>query len=861
MGSDAAVGASINRRVDTFEINESQAKVAWEEKRLQTGKMSEPPPLEALYRCAYGRDVEPYPYQRSLANDPDVEVLIAPTGLGKTAAVTLGWTWRRLTKPEQTPRRLVWCLPMRCLVEQTAREAAAWMKRLEATFSQANQNTPVVHAVMGGTVPNEWTLHPEKSAIIVGTQDMLLSRALMRGYGMSRFGWPIDFGLLHTDALWIFDEVQLMGAGLPTSTQIEAFRRRKTWLADRGAKSLWVSATLQPEWLSTVDFRREVGSPRTLRWDDGNQPEPSGLSARLDARKSVRKAATVLSAEHEKTPETYAKALAAEVLETHHQGATTLVILNTVRRAQALYGALLGAGRDRQSLLLLHSRFRSGERRRIEERLRTERAADRVIVSTQAIEAGVDMTSAVLFTELAPWSSLVQRFGRCNREGELNSEGGAAIRWIDIEQMEASARPYELEALDAARKVVAALSDAAPRTLPPALPPPPPRQVIRRDDFEQLFDTESDLSGYDLDISPYIRDVHETSVSLFWRHTGDEEFLRAVHPARDELCSAPLGKDLEQWLKTVRSGRSVTPAYVEDPNGRAGHGWVRLDKAQMRLRPGMILMLDVGMGGYDIDLGFVGAGSSMPVMPVVTPVSEASDSDLGETTEDDPLTKDGYTVEVGLEQHLCHVESLARKIATSVALDHTGPVLARAARWHDIGKAYAPFQELLGRRADGPLLAKSSDGSRRQARPESLRRYFRHELASALAFLDQHDGEPDADLVAYLIAAHHGKVRMAIRALPEERPKPPDKRIARGVQDGDELPDVKCGSEDSAARMLGLGLMEMGEDEKGRPSWAARTQALLAELGPFRLAYLEAILRVADRRASIAERRGELHDE
>jgi hypothetical protein len=32
----------------------------------------------------------------------------------------------------------------------------------------------------------------------------------MRGCGMSRFGWPIDFGLLHTDALWVFDEVQLM---------------------------------------------------------------------------------------------------------------------------------------------------------------------------------------------------------------------------------------------------------------------------------------------------------------------------------------------------------------------------------------------------------------------------------------------------------------------------------------------------------------------------------------------------------------------------------------------------------------------------------------------------------------------------
>ena len=36
--------------------------------------------------------------------------------------------------------------------------------------------------------------------ILIGTQDMLLSRALMRGYGMSRYQWPVHFALLHNDA-------------------------------------------------------------------------------------------------------------------------------------------------------------------------------------------------------------------------------------------------------------------------------------------------------------------------------------------------------------------------------------------------------------------------------------------------------------------------------------------------------------------------------------------------------------------------------------------------------------------------------------------------------------------------------------
>jgi CRISPR-associated endonuclease/helicase Cas3 len=828
--------------------------------------------LETIYRCAYGRDIKPYPFQLTLAHDPNTQVLIAPTGLGKTAGVTLGWVWRRLAKPRETPRRLVWCLPMRTLVEQTAREANTWMSRLEATFARAGQERPAVHVLMGGAVPEEWRLHAESAMIIIGTQDMLLSRALMRGYGMSRFGWSIDFGLLHTDALWVFDEVQLMGAGLATSAQIAAFRLRDGWRHELSAKSLWVSATLQPEWLATVDFRRQVGTPRTLHWDDGDPSEPSGLSARLDARKTVTRAEAVLSAEQERAPEAYSRALAAEVLRRHRSGWTTLVILNTVGRAQALYRALVKAGHDRASLMLLHSRFRAPERSRLEERLRNERGTGGIVVATQAVEAGVDITSAVLFTELAPWSSLVQRFGRCNREGELNDAGGAEIRWIDLELTEACVRPYEVEALTMARAIVAALSDAAPRILPPATPPPAPKQVIRAGDFEQLFDTDSDLSGYDLDISPYIRDADDTAVSLLWRETSGEDRIFASRPERNELCTAPLGRELETWLRGQRDGKPAR-VYVEDPNGesarqRRSASWVRLDRTQLRLRPGMVLMLDTGMGGYDPELGFAGPQSPAVVAPLPIASDEGtSDIDLGETTGDDPLTEDGYTVAVELERHLCHVETLARKIASSIGLQESASVLGRAARWHDVGKAYAPFQERLGRSADGPLLAKSApntpgeEGARRPPRPAGLRRYFRHELASALAFLDQHDGEPEADLAAFLIAAHHGKVRMGIRALPEETAQPPDKRIARGVQDGDPLPEVRCGEEVSAARTLDLGLMEMGEDANGRPSWAARMQALLGQLGPFRLAYLEALLRVADWRASAAERRGELDDE
>jgi CRISPR-associated endonuclease/helicase Cas3 len=78
-----------------------------------------------------------------------------------------------------------------------------------------------VHVLMGGedTGDDDWKTYPDRDRIFVGTQDMVLSRLLMRGYAESRPAWPMSFGLLHAGTQFVFDEVQLMGPGLLTSLQ------------------------------------------------------------------------------------------------------------------------------------------------------------------------------------------------------------------------------------------------------------------------------------------------------------------------------------------------------------------------------------------------------------------------------------------------------------------------------------------------------------------------------------------------------------------------------------------------------------------------------------------------------------------
>jgi CRISPR-associated endonuclease/helicase Cas3 len=770
---------------------------------------------------ASGRALSPYPYQIELASIPiATRALHVPTGAGKTAAAILSWLFRRTLRAPDAPTRLVYCLPMRVLVEQTLDLARKWVKQVAPEV--------LVAPLLGGDVGKDWAVHPERPAILVGTQDMLLSRALNRGYALSRYEWPWHFGLVNNDCLWVCDEVQLMGDGLASTAQLSAFRER--FQAFGNCPTLWMSATMDTSMLVTIDSKHP---PEELALRDADLSAKLGLYERLHAVKSLEKAPDDCC-----SPGGLARFLANR----HRPGTQTLAVVNRVARARETFDELKKLAPDLPHLL--HSRFRPAEKRRWLDFLAQDPPTDgRIVIATQVVEAGVDMSSALLVTDLAPWSSLVQRFGRCNRGGEQAE--GAKIYWVDRPLFsklkpdpdgrltEESALPYSVDELREAEQLLSNLKSASPADLPRHHSAYNPDHVVRQRDLIDLFDTTPDLSGYDLDISRFIRDANSRDVLVAWQSDFPPR-KKEDAPGRDELCGVPIA-DVVPLLKATKKGSPRLPLVIW--NALKGR-WDDV-KSEDSLRPGMIVVANAKAGCYDKERGWDPANQK--------PFLDARQDGLGaeeESIDDEPLTFLTYTQ--SLKAHTREVCDAMGEIldGLTVAGIPVGPYrdqLLMAALYHDWGKIHAVFQRTVNPDSGFIPLAKS-ETKRRHGRPR-----FRHELASALALLQM--GAPD--LVVYLAAAHHGKVRVSIRALPDEnKPQTPGARFARGIWDGDELPPTDLDGILTTSVTLNLEPMLLGLSASGAPSWMERMLALRDELGPFRLAYLEALVVAADRRAS-----------
>lgn len=169
-------------------------------------------------------------------------VVSAPTGAGKESGAVLPWLYGH-TYELDVPSRLIYCLPTRSLVDQVHSNIK--------TLASASGLDIAVHCLKGGLIEHGYEDRLVGKAVIIGTQDQLLTRALNRGYSVPWSQRPKHAAALNNDCRWVLDETQLMGVGYPTAIQLHQLRRQ---LGTYGKVELAVmSATINLHPLSKYD--------------------------------------------------------------------------------------------------------------------------------------------------------------------------------------------------------------------------------------------------------------------------------------------------------------------------------------------------------------------------------------------------------------------------------------------------------------------------------------------------------------------------------------------------------------------------------------------------------------------------------
>ena len=920
----------------------------------------------AFFRDVHGCD--PFPWQQRLTAQvlegcAWPKVIDLPTGTGKTAVLDTA-VFAMAARPAVSPRRVVFVIDRRIVVDQVYERAHRIREKIEAAASPLLERIrnrlrglsggePLGVAALRGGIPRDdgWAHCPDQPWVVVSTVDQFGSRLLFRGYGVSPGMRPIHAGLAGNDCLVILDEVHLSVPFAETLARVSALH----------------CSELLPRRFSTVEMSATPSDKTAERFTLDSGTDLDGCAELRRRVKAAKHAELVSVPNPEAVPAAVlkiVKSIVDSICRDESEVRSIGVIVNRVRTAREVHDVLVDEGLDAH---LLTGRMRPLDRIDALDRIGPvvdpdgDRSGDRpsVVVATQAIEVGADFSFDALVTECAAIDSLRQRFGRLDRRGTYSERAGRAARaWIlgpksvvgvrksdpiygysarvTWEELERRSKEYGL--LDVGPTALRCFPDEASapkREAPFLLGTHMDAWIQTRPEPLVQPSVEWFLHGIDQN--------RPADVSILWRLDRSSEALRLVPPRQVEFVQVPIAA-ARSWLA---NGEEVDVADVPEADRseefrstakpRTGH-WVRwagiedgaeTDAGVGDIRPGDVLVVDPGRGGLHSgtwnpsstetieDLGDAaqieyGQRATLrldPRLPYVdsapTPAGEVEADDapvaeriaewlgrqlpeangrpdwmrqtierLGSQFEVVPIGLDegsGNPYYILTEQH----RATRKRVVDAAAMDgsdeagsftSTGVTLRRhldgvatraggiadrlglppeiakdiflAGRLHDLGKVDTRFQfQLMGgdpveleMRRDEPL-AKSLPGARR------IRGYppgMRHEVASVAMLESNRDvleSAHDKDLVLHLVGTHHGWGRPLPPVIED-----PEPQMLSWTVDGHLLTAESSQVESSLA-------LDMAD----------RFWRLVERYGYHGLAWLEAVLRLADHQQSAEE--------
>ena len=323
-------------------------------------------------------------------------ILLAPTGMGKTE---FSYLW-------SNGEKFFYTLPLRTAVNQI-------FGRTEKIFGKGNagilHSDADVYIIGEGGESESMRIYELArqlaSPAIVSTGDQFFPYAL-RPPSYEKIFAKFSYSRL------IIDEVQAYD---PKAAAIVV--KFIEHVVQMGGKFLLMTATL-PDFISKeLDKRLEGVEFKTLNLFE--EDSDLGLFSKHRIQIKIEK--------YKADQHSYDKKTIQEIVDKAevNGGSRVLVVLNTVKQAQAVFEDLKNSAKGEVEIKLFHSRFTQSHRKEIENELETfignndasrKDKRPKILVATQVVEASLDLDADYIYTEIAPWDSLIQRMGRALRE-------------------------------------------------------------------------------------------------------------------------------------------------------------------------------------------------------------------------------------------------------------------------------------------------------------------------------------------------------------------------------------------------------------------------------------------------------------
>ena len=573
------------------------------------------------------------------------ERINAPTGSGKSSVVDIHLFANALAAvgaAPRVPRRLCVTVGRRALVDSQATRADKILGDLKDALADESGEPGILRRVaealqsfqtrndgqgigpfevghIRGELSNRALPVTDISAcaIIAATPDMYGSRALFRGYGSTKAARPRETALLAMDTVMVLDEAHMNRQLLHTTQRIAELQKREVNLGVPTLQVVETTATPSTEDSESTtlgvdiealdspndkELRKRVYSHKELvlrpidKWD--GKP---GNAATVNAAVGVIKEFLARRGVGE----------GSEVVD------TVGCIVNHVRTAISIKEALAKdkvLGKDEVQLLV--GRMRPYDLKKLHPDLFTTEGdkSVKVVVATQTLEVGIDVDFADLVTELAPASSLAQRFGRVNRLGHRTDSKVVVIEPASGDSVKKDAPPYKAVDLSNAYAWLEALNGAENPSVNPAAmvknPPvqsSPERLLYQRPEWPDLLEfSRTDENPYDEpDLDLWLHDSLDAETAMGGVIVRDNlpsntsaamEILKTSYFAPSDRETFPANLKILQEILDYQDEHGVKPRKFLYRQGEislwqdAEHG----DESNQSLAPGDVLLLDTG---------------------------------------------------------------------------------------------------------------------------------------------------------------------------------------------------------------------------------------------------------------------------